>query len=96
MIVHLIVVIGVVYWLLLTARKHNLPIKYENWYDKLSDDSSVKVILPKDFCLLCFVTQCSIMVALITALILGQALLTTIIVIPCSAAYVIYLDNMIQ
>jgi len=96
MISHIIVVIGIVYWCLLTARKHNLPIKYENWYDKLSDDNFVKTILPKDFCLLCFVTQCSIMVALITALVLAQPILSTIIVIPCSAAYVIYLDNIIQ
>lgn len=96
MFTHIIVVIGTVYWLLLTARKHNFPIKYENWYDKLSDDYSVKSVLPKDFCTLCFVTQCSIMVSFITALVLAQPILATIIVIPCSAAYVIYLDNMIQ
>lgn len=96
MIVHIIVVIGVVYWMLLTGRKHNFPIKYENWYDKLKDGTLVKYVLPKDFCLLCYVTQCSVMVSLITALLLNQSLLSTIIVIPCSAAYVIYLDNSIQ
>jgi hypothetical protein len=96
MLVQVILVVGVVYWMLLTARKHQFPIRYENWYDELKDGSFVKYMLPKDFCLLCFVTQCSVMVSLITVVLLNHSFWNIIIVIPCSAAYVIYLDNMIQ
>jgi hypothetical protein len=90
---HIILVIGAVYWLLLTAYKHNLPLYYENFYDNLREANPLRRILPEDFCLLCFVTQCSLMVSVITALLLSQPILSTIIVAISSTAYVIYLNN---
>ena len=93
MITHIIIVTGMVYFILLTAMKHQFPLTYENWYDELKNGSFVKNVLPKDFCLLCFVTQCSLIVAIIIALLLAYPLWHIIIVIPCSAAFVIYLDD---
>jgi len=94
MITHIVITSLLVFFILLTATKHNFPLNYENWYDKLSDGNIVKKILPKDYCLLCFVTQCSLMVAVIIALLLSRSLWNIIIVTPCSAAFVIYLDTL--
>lgn len=94
MISSIIITALFVYFLILAARKHEFPLAYENWYDKLSDSNPVKKVLPKDFCLLCFATQCSLIVAVIIALVLATPLWHIIIVAPCSTAFVIYLDTL--
>lgn len=95
MITHIIIVIGVVYFGLLTAKKHNFPLHYENWYDNLKN-STLKKILPENYCELCFITQSSVIVSAILAILLHTSLLTTIIAIPCSVAYIISIEELRQ
>lgn len=94
MITSIIITAGLIYFLILVARKHEFPLNYENWYDELSDENLVKKVLPKDFCLLCFATQCSLILAVILALVLATPLWHIIIVAPCSTAFVIYLETL--
>lgn len=85
--------VGIGYWLLLTARKHNFNLAYENWYDKLSDTLFVKKVLPKDFCQLCFVTQSTLMVSVIVCLLLQMPLWSIIILTPSASGMIMYLDS---
>jgi hypothetical protein len=69
----LIVNIGIVYLALQTVYKYNLDI----WYEGLDKPK----LLPKNFCVQCFCTQCALIVSLITvpALLGGMPILTIIL-----------------
>ena len=90
------IMVGIVYWLILTGNKHNFPLHYENFVDKHIDNFFVKNILPYQFCFLCFVTQSSLMVSFILLLLLGQPIWYTIILTPSVAGLTIYLNNFLE
>jgi hypothetical protein len=90
------IVVGIVYWLILTGVKHNWSLHYENFVDKHNDNLFVKKVLPYEFCFLCFVTQSSLMVSLILLLVLHQPVLFIIIVTPSATGLTIYLNNFLE
>jgi hypothetical protein len=90
------IVVGIVYWLILTGQKHNWPLHYENFVDKHIDNFFVKNVLPYQFCFLCFVTQSSLMVSFILLLALQQNVLYIIILTPASTGLTIYLNNFLE
>ena len=90
------IVVGIVYWLILTGQKHNWAIHYENFIDNHINNFFVKNVLPYQFCFLCFVTQSSLMVSFILLLVLHQPALYIITLTPASTGLTIYLNNLIN
>jgi hypothetical protein len=90
------VIVGIVYWLILTGNKHNWPLHYENFIDKHIDNFFVKKVLPYQFCFLCFVTQSSLMVSGILLLLLAQPIWYIIILTPSATGLTIYLNNLLE
>jgi hypothetical protein len=87
----LIVTVGITHLMLLTAYKYNLDTAYEEWIS----DRNLK-LLPKQFCVQCFVTQSTLMVSSIIVVSLGLPMWYIIILTLSTAPYVIFLNNNIQ
>jgi hypothetical protein len=84
----LIVNIGIVYLALQVVYKYRLDLVYEGWIDKVNIP-----ILPKTFCQICFLTQCSLITAIITAPVHGMSIFSIILLALSTPAYTSFLIN---
>jgi hypothetical protein len=84
----LIVNIGIVYLALQVVYKYRLDLVYEGWIDKVNIP-----ILPKAFCQICFLTQCSLITAIIIVPVLGIPMYSIILLALSTPAYTTFLIN---
>lgn len=89
-----VVLVGLVFFVYLTAMKYNIPLKYENWYDRKIVDTKLAYVLPKEFCTLCFLTQLSLMASLILVMLLQLPVYHILMYGLGVPAYVIAINNL--
>jgi len=84
----LIVNIGIVWLALQVVYKYELDLVYEGWIDKVNIP-----ILPKEFCQICFLTQCSLITASIIVPVLGIPMYSIILLALSTPVYTAFLIN---